>query len=473
LPFEPNIFNNFDPKIQPELSQRKIVSQLLVLATPIIAQNLVQYIQLQVDMSMLGRYNIHFLAAVGNVIFPYTFLYSFLSAISTGATILIAYAIGSGTLKRAKRYSEVSFFYNILFSIPMFLILFLGSDSIMHIMGASAEVAAQGSVFMKNLSFSFIAFGIELSIVAILQGMGRTHAIMYAAILRTIVNIVLDWVLIYGRLGFPEMGIQGAALATTIANFSAALFFIIYYQISKKLSYKPGLKGIFKPRWSIQKHSIVVGLPYGLEAMLWCFGQLVLIRLVNMIDPYAAGSFILINRIQAVAFFFYIGLARGTLTMVGQKMGAGNTKEALHIGLISLRLAMLICIIAATIFVSIPKQILSVFTTDSSVIQELYPYIYLIALTIFPVSVNVVIGNAIRGMKDTKWMFYTQIFGTLFTISMSAVLLFVFHFKLVGIFITILADETIRAALNYWRFSKVKSLKPGSIEANSYVTGNI
>jgi Na+-driven multidrug efflux pump len=63
-----------------------------------------------------------------------------------------------------------------------------------------------------------------------------------------------------------------------------------------------------------------------------------------------------------------------------------------------------------------------------------------------------VVGNAIRGLKDTKWMFYTETFGTVFVISLSAILLFVFNFSLMGIFITVLFDEFIRAVLNYRRF---------------------
>lgn len=436
---------------------KKIAFSLFTIAAPIIVQNLVQYIQLQVDMAMLGRYNIHFLSAVGNVLFPYNILYSSLSAISMGATILIAHAIGAKSLKSAQRYAEVSFFYNILISIPMFLILFLLPHSIMQWMGTSGEISEQGTVFMKNLSYSFLSFGIELSIVAILQGMGRTKAIMYAAILRTTVNVILDWLLIYGKFGFPEMGIKGAAIATTISNIAATLFFIIYFITDRKLYFKPTIAGIFKPKWSIEKNSITVGFPYGMEAMLWSFGQLILIRLINLVDPYAAGSFILVARIQAVAFYFYFGLARGTLTMVGQRMGAGQKNEAFHVAMVSLRVALTICIVANILFLTIPKNILGIFTTDTEVINYLRPLFFIIAFTIFPVSVNVVVGNAIRGMKDTQWMFMTQILGTLFVIAMSSLMLFVFNLNIVGIFLTIFADEVIRAIINFRRFHKIKT----------------
>jgi putative MATE family efflux protein len=448
-----------------KLFDKKIVTSLFAIAAPIIIENLVQYIQIQVDIAMLGRYDVKLLSAVGNVLFPYNIMFSFLMAISIGATVLIAHAIGAKSTRSAKRYSEVSFFYNILMSIPIFLIFFFFSHTIMKWMGTSVELVNASSVFLKYLSISFLCFGIEFSVIAILQGMGRTKAIMYAAILRTLINIALDWILIYGKLGFPEMGIKGAAIATTISNISATLFFIIYLITDKKLDFKPSLRGIFTPKWSIEKNSIIVGLPYGIEAMLWSIGQLILIRLINFVDPYAAGSFILIVRIQALTLFFYLGLARGTLTLVGQQIGAGNYNEAFRIGNVSLRIALLICLAGSILFISIPTKILGIFTTDVDTIQYLYPFIYIIAFTIFPVSVNVVIGNAIRGMKDTRWMLMTQIFGTIFVIAMTSVMLFVFHLGIAGIFITILADEFIRAILNYRRFYKVKNLASKAVIA--------
>jgi putative MATE family efflux protein len=428
--------------------------KLFVIATPIIIQTLVQYIQLQVDMAMLGHYNPVFLSAVGNVIFPYSILYTFISSISTGTTVLIAHSIGARAIRTARRFSEVSFFYNILISLFFFLFLCFFSSSIMNMMGTSADIGNYGSRFMGILSYSFLFEGIEFSIVAILLGIGKTRAIMYAAILRTAINIVLDWVLIYGKFGFPEMGIEGAALATTIANGAAAAYFLVFLINKNNLPFKPSLAGIFKPKWSIEKRNIIVGLPFGFETMLWSFGQLILVRLINGFDPYSTGLFVLVARIQAVTVFFYAGLARGTMTLVGIKMGEGKYNEAKKIGLLSLNYALALCLVAAIFFILIPGKILGIFTADPVIIRQTIPLMFLVAINVFPVSVNVVIGSVIRGMKDTKWMFYTQSFGTIYIIAVSAILLFVFHFKLAGVFIAIMTDESIRACLNFYRFHK-------------------
>lgn len=433
-----------------------INSKLFLIGVPIIVQSLVQYIQLQVDIAFLGHYNPIMLSAVGNVIFPYFIHVSFILTISMGATIIISHSLGAGDIQRAKRYSEVSFFYNIIISILFFIYLSFFAPTIIKWLGTPAEVHSYASDYMSILSYSFLLIGIEYSITAALQGMGITKYIMYAGIIRTAINVILAWILIYGHAGFPEMGIKGAALATVISNYTAVVYFVLVFSLSKKLTFKTSIKGIFRPEWKIEKDNIAVGFPSGLESMLWSFGQIAIISIVNKLDAYSSGLYIVVNRIQAFTFFIYLGIARATMVLVGQKIGAGKPEEAVHVGMVSLRYGIILCVFIGFLFVAIPKEIISIFTSEEKLISRVSSLMYIAAVIIFPVAVNVITGNAIRGMKDTRWMLYTQIMGTAFTISVSALMILVFHLNLLGIFLTILFDESFRACLNFIRFYKGK-----------------
>ena len=426
--------------------------KLFAIATPIIVQNLVVYLQLQVDMAMLGQANTLYLSAVGNVLFPYNIVIAFLTSLTTGVTVLSSHSFGGGSLNSAKRYAEVSFFFNFLVAIPFFLILFFFANYILTWMGASAQINEYGTLFLKPLSFSILFLGISLSITAILMSVGKTIYLMIAAMISTTSNIFFDWVLIYGKLGFPELGIYGAGLATSISNFSAMVFLIIALISTKGLPFKPALKGILNPRWSIQKRSSAVGLPFGLEAIFWSFGQIIMVRMMNSVDDLAAGLYILIIRIQSTTFFFYLGIARATMVLVGKELGAKNKKAAGEVAFLSLKYALVICCIASLTFFIFPELILSIFSSDQDLIERSVPLLNIVSITIFPVAVNVVMGNAIRGLKDTRWMFYTQSFGTIFVISVSAILLFYFELDLRGVLITVLLDEMIRGSLNFNRF---------------------
>ena len=433
--------------------------KLFAIATPIIVQNLVHYLQLQVDMAMLGRFDPLFLSAVGNVLFPFNIIISFLTSLSAGATVLISHSVGGRSLQSGRRFSEVSFFFNLMVAIPFFLILYFFASTLLSWMGTTDQVNEFGNLYMKPLSFSVLILGIMLSIVAILQGVGKTTDIMIAAVIGTVTNIIFDWLLINGRMGFPVLGIQGAGIATSIANFAAMIYLVFSFISAKKLPFKPKLYGILKPRWSIQKRSVTVGLPFGLEAIFWTFGQIIIVRMVNGVNEYATGLYVLITRIQAVTFFFYLGIAKATMILVGQEMGAKNREGAFHVSFLSLKYAFATCTVAAAAFLIYPEEILSIFSSDKGIIMGSVPLLNIVSITIFPVAVNVVIGNAIRGLKDTKWMFYTQSFGTVFVITVSALLLYVFDMDLKGVFITVLLDEIIRAVLNYRRFKRHVSAK--------------
>jgi putative MATE family efflux protein len=429
-------------------------ANLFAIAAPIIIQNFVHYVQLQTDMAMLGHYNSLLLAAVGNVTFPYIILVNFLMGTATGATVMIAHAIGARKKRQAQRFSEVSFFYNSLLSIPFFLILLILPRHIMSWMGTSTEINLFGSQYMHFLSFSLLFLGVEMSVAATLQGMGKTKHIMVAGILRTVVNVFLDWILIYGTFGFPELGIRGAAIATSCANAVAAVYLICTLVFSKSMLFYPGIRGILKPKWHIQKKNVSIGVPHGLEAIMWSLGQIAIIRIVNELDAISAGLYLLVVRIQSVTFFFYLGMARATMTLVGQKMGAAQPKEALRVGTIGLLYSFLMCAVASTLFLTVPEEIIKIFTSDQTFIKSASPLLSIIAITVFPVAVNVVIGSGIRGLKDTRWMFFTQILGTSFTIVVCAILVLGFKTGLKSVFFVALADESIRALLNSIRFYK-------------------
>ena len=149
------------------LSFNHLHSKLFAIATPIIVQNLVIYLQLQVDMAMLGQANSLFLSAVGNVLFPYNIVIAFITAVSTGVTVLSSHSFGGRALKSAQRYAEVSFFYNFLIAIPLFLILFLFATNLLTWMGTTQQINQFGTLFLKPLSFSVLFLSVSFQVVFI------------------------------------------------------------------------------------------------------------------------------------------------------------------------------------------------------------------------------------------------------------------------------------------------------------------
>jgi len=438
-------------------------SKIFAIAIPIIVQQLSHHMQILVDRAMLGHINPEFFSAVGNSLVPYSAVNSVILAICSGATILIAQSIGAKNYSLSCRYAECSFIGNSIFPVIAFLFFFFGSPWLFKIMGVQSPVLEYAVSYIKITSFNLFIIGIIATCTSILQGIGLTRIIMVTGIITNVLNILFDWILIYGKFGFPAMNIEGAALATLIANFTAVPFFLIYVIKRKKIPFKIKVRNIFKFDFKLYKSVFKMGIPSGGEYALWSLGNLFVVSFLNRIDIMAAGIYTLLFSIKGLSVILYAGFAHAGLTLAGQKTGEKEHKQAINIVFKCLSLALIVCTAVAVIFCIFPKDILALFTSDTSLVNFAVPFLIFVTLVMFPQAVNIVIGYGIRGTGDTRWMFYTQILGTVMVITLSYILIFTAGLGLWGVFITFLVDEFVRSIINILRFWKGREfffLKP-------------
>lgn len=430
---------------------------LITIAIPIMVQNIIQHVMLLTDRAFLGHLNSRYLAAIGNVIVPYNALLLIFFSLSIGLIVLVAQNSGAQNYAKAHNLSESSFFFSTLISTGMFLLWFFGGREILTLFGAKGQILLDATEFVRILSIYLIFFGIDVTAYAIFQGLGQTKPIMIFGIVKSVLNIILDWLLIFGHWGFPALGLKGAALATMTANIIATLGIFITLLTMKDLPFRISWRSIWRPRWELYQQALKVGLPSSLESLSWNAGQLILARMLNLIDGMAIGIFSLVGGIQVVCLLIYLGFARASMTLVGQSWGEGNPAEARSTGLYCLKIGLYVSAFFTLVFMVFPHQIAGIFTTDRQVIERSIPLIRIIAITINFQAVNVMMGHAIRGMGDTKWMFYSQLIGTFFVISLSSYMIFGLSLGLIGVFLTVMMDELIRGAINLARFYQGKN----------------
>lgn len=426
---------------------------ILAIAIPIIIQNIVQHVMISTDRAFLGNLDAKYLASVGNVVVPYnTLLFCFFS-LSVGLTVLIAQSIGAKDIRRAQKLGESSFVFNTLVSVGLFLFWQILGGTVLKAFGAKGEILRDAVTYVRILSISYILFGIEITVASILQGVGVTRPIMIFGIIKSVLNAFLAWVMVFGKLGLPAMGLEGAAWATTISSIVGALGLVaVIFFLKDILPFHLSPKEILQPNWKLYKDSLNVGLPSAMESLLWSSGQLVMTFLLNRIDGMAIGIFSVVQTIQMVGLFIYMGIAKAAMTMVGQYWGEESYDKARATGYQCMRMSLAITAFFGVIFLIFPEALARIFTKDTAVIDRAVPLIRWVALTIQFQAVNVITGHAIRGTGDTKWMLGSQIFGTTFVISLSSLLIFGLSWGLLGVYITVLLDEAVRGGINYLRF---------------------
>lgn len=432
--------------------ERAKARQILRIALPLILQQLCMQMQLWIDRAMLGHVDAAFFSALGNATIPYHMVISAITAVCGGTAILTAQGIGSGNLDKVRDAAEASFLGSGLISTAAFGFFLFCSGALFRLMGVQSPILEYATDYIRILSFSMLLLGPSATATAILQGFGYTGMIMTAGIAGNLLNIVLDWLLIFGKWGLPAMGLEGAALATVIANGGSSLLLILFVLKGKQMPFRIRLLGSFGKKLRNYWQVFALGFPSMLEYALWNVGNVVLVSYLNRLDIMSAGIYTLVFSVENVPLLIYMGFANAGLTLVGQQTGANSPRQARRTGVLCLCFSLAVCVGIGIVFRAFPRQILGLFTDDAVTLDAAVPNLVFVTWILFPKAINNVIGLCIRGMGDTRWMFYTQIFGTAFMIFGGYYWILVSGLGLTGIFVTFLLDESIRGIANLTRF---------------------
>ena len=421
-------------------------NKLVKIFVPIMLSNLIAQVQMIIDRIFLGRMDILFMSAVGNATAPMWTTMSFVFSMAMGASILISQSVGGKDIDQAKDYAASLIKCHNVIPVLLFLFWTFCSPLVFKLMGVSENVMKPCVTYTRIYAPVYLIIGLWASYSVVFQTSNYTKPLVAYGILRSVLNIILDYLLIFGKFGFPRMEIAGAALGTTIAEYVGSLY-LVYVTITKREKFftSPGLKRILRAKVKPYFESIKLGIPTACEDLLWNVGNLCIIRILNTINEKAAGIYSMVFTVE-ILFVVIIGaIGSGTLTLTGEATGAKDMKLYRSVVKTSVKWAFLVAAFAL-IFVSIfPRLTLSLFTTDKEVIEMSVIFIILVAANLFGKSGNIIVGNGIRGYGDTKWMFMTQALGTAGVIGLACLCVFVFKLGMLGVFIAVLCDEGIRA----------------------------
>ena len=302
-------------------TNKKYLPGLLNIAVPIMLSNLISQLQMLIDRIFLGHVNSMYMSALGNVTSPMWTTMSFCFSIVTGASILISQSVGAGDTEHIEEYSGAMVKYNNIIPILLFFFWTFCAEFVFRLMGVSDGLMPMCLDYSRYYAPVFLITGLGGAFSVILQTSNYTKPLVVYGILRSGVNIFLDWVMIFGRFGLPAMGIKGAAIATTIAEYSGLIFAVIFVVSSKKLNTKPSMKWVVKAHIKPYLLSAKLGVNTALEDFAWNLGNLLLIRILNAINEMAAGIYSIIFSVEVLAVVIIGAIGNGTMTLTGEAKG--------------------------------------------------------------------------------------------------------------------------------------------------------
>lgn len=429
--------------------------RLLTIAVPIMLSNIISQLQMLIDRIFLGRADNLYMSALSNVTSPMWATMSFCFSLAAGASILISQSVGAGDRAQIEEYAGAMIKFNNIIPVLLFFFWLFMAEPVFKIMGVSENLMLMCLSYARFYAPVFILTGLGGSLSVVLQTSNYTKPMIIYGILRAGLNIALDYILIYGKLGFPALGIKGAAIGTAIAEYLGAIFMTYVFFTSKKLETRPSAKGIRAARLSTYLKSAKLGVNTALEDFAWNIGNLCLIRILNSINEFAAGIYSIIFGVEVLAVVIVGAIGSGTLTLTSEATGKKDLVQYKGVCLCAYGLCTIVALVMIILGVTFPEQIISLFTKDTSIITTSSIYLLMIGINIFFKSANIIIGNGIRGSGNTKWMLYTQIFGTISIVCVAAFFVYVCKFGITGVFLAVLVDEAVRALINFWKYLRI------------------
>jgi putative MATE family efflux protein len=368
---------------------------------PIIIGLLAQNIINVTDTAFLGHVGEVELGASAMGGLFYICLFTIFFGFSTGAQIIIGRRNGEKNYTAIGPVMMQGIFFLMVLAIILFGVSYFYAGNIMRVMISSEVIWEATMTFLKwrIIGFFFDVFNVMFR--AFYVGITKTKILTLNAIVMTLTNVGLDYALIFGKLGFPEMGLEGAAIASVMAEFASMLFYVIYtfFTINHKKYRLARLKSVdLKLLRQILEISIYTMFQYFIS-----MGTYFLFFV--SVERHGQHTLAIANIVRSVYIVMFIplnALSATSNTLVSNIIGEGKVGEVMplirRISRISF-LIMFVCVILLCIF---PKAVLSVYTNDLSLINESVSSIYVISVALIISSIAGVFFNSVSGTGNTK-----------------------------------------------------------------------
>lgn len=350
-----------------DLTKGPITSTIFRLSWPIVAANILQSLYNIADAFWLGKLGTIAINAP-TLSWPVIFLViSFAWGFGIAGTSFVSQHHGAGEEEMVSEAVGQTLFIMMFFSIILSAVGFLMTDSIVRWMGASAALVPAASIFMKTtflstpFSFGFNAYS------SILRGYGDTITPMKLSIISVIINAGLDPLMIFGLVGFPKMGVFGAALATLITQ-AILMVYSFYLLFSGKNGVKVRPKN-FVPKWERLSKLIKVGFPLGLSQSGQALGFVVMTAIITSFGNYTLAAFGVGNRVISIATMFSMGISMAASAMIGQNLGAGKIERAERTIKDTLILNVVVMIGLSGLMMIFRDPLIKFFITDPDVVK--------------------------------------------------------------------------------------------------------
>ncbi len=381
-----------------DLMRRRVVT----LAWPAVIDGLLVTLVHVVDTFLVSLVSEEALAGVGTAVQVVFILIVVLTAISIGCSVLVAQAIGAKDNARASMLTKQSLTAGTLLAVPLVAFGYLFADPLIGVFGVEPEVAAIAVEFLQVMAFAMIIFVNSFALAGIFRGMGDTRTPMFANLFGNVVNFVVAYGLIFGKLGMPELGVVGSAwgaAASRLVVVAILMGVLLFRETAISLA---GIRG-WVPRLQTIVDVCRIGVPSAIEQFLTSLAFATMTGVVAVLGTSALAAHRITFNALSLSFMPAMGMAMAATAIVGQSTGAKDPASARRAAKISSTYAAIwMSMIGVVYFVGAP-WIIRVFSSDPAVVSQGANALRVLAVSQPFWSWMMVYSGSMRGIGNARF----------------------------------------------------------------------
>lgn len=435
--------------------------RLFRLAWPIFLELFLFMLMGTADTLMLSGVSDEAVAAVG-VVNQYIYICILvMGVISNGASVVVAQYLGARRSEEASQIAALSITLNLVLGLTVSTGLLLFGGAILARMNLEGQVLAYARTYL-GIAGGFLFLQALINIFAsLIRTYGFTRQSMLVSMGMNLLHVPCNALLIFGLLGFPRMGVAGAAISTVVSRSVALVVFV--WMLYRVMDVRMVFRNYMTFSRDYIRKILKVGIPSALEQFTYQACQTVFIYYVTFLGPVALASRQYAMSVSQYVYLFSLAAGMGTAIIVGRLVGANQGDDAYRRGLETLKWSVAVTVLVDVVAILFRKPLVGLFTNNGDIIQLTSQVIALSLVLESGRSFNLVLVNALRAAGDATFAAYMGFISMIgLSLSLGYVLVFHLHMGLAGVWLAIAADEWTRGIV-FWHRWKSRAWEKQSL----------
>lgn len=433
---------------------------LVTLMVPMILQNLLTLGTQMMDSIMLGQLGQNELSASSLANQPFFIFNLLIFGMASGSSVLNAQFWGKRDIRSIKIIISICLKVAFTVSILLAAVVMLFPRAVMAVYTNDQAVIELGAQYLQVIGWCYIFHGIASTLLTSIRSVGIVRVAVVDSVFALVCNTSLNYILIFGKLGFPALGVRGAAIATVITRIGEVAIVLTYLLfIDKKLKFRPRDLAAFE--MGLLKNYLKNGLPVAFNEVFWSIGVSIQSMILGRLGADAVSASQMSSIVQQFATVFIFGVANAAAIIIGNDIGAGRMEEAKSRIRAFRWIAVWVGLLAAGVILVLSRPVVGFYNVPEETKELALQMLRMLSVIVLFVSqTGIGVVGLLRGGGDPRFGVFVDLCGLwLFAVPAALLAAFVFHAPVLVVYLCSKLDEPVKLVMLTWRMRNDRWIK--------------